>query len=184
LFNWGLRPPIIKEDPMKSDKMVNYITLAVCIIFMAMTFTISDPVSRGDIGPKAWPRLLAGLMIVLSIFNIIITIKNSNKNNVEGSQQENKDESEDNVLVYPQNLWISLLSLSIYAFAINYLGFVVSTSLFVITNMYIMGLKNKKNLVIISVFIVAMLVIIFPILLRVPLPRGISIFNDISRIFY
>lgn len=169
---------------MKSDKMVNYITLAVGIIFMAMTFTISDPVSKGDIGPKAWPQLLAGLMIVLSIFNIIIAIKNSNKNNVEGSQQENKDKSSDDELAYPQNLWISLLLLCIYTFSINFLGFVVSTALFVITNMYIMGLKNKKNLLIVSIFIVAVLVIIFPVLLRVPLPRGIGIFNDINRIFY
>lgn len=165
---------------MNNDKIINYITLFTGLVFMVLTFTISEPVSKGDIGPRIWPQLLAVFIIGLSIFNILIYKKNS-KNS---AQESYKEDTNNDSIAYPKNLWISITLLALYTFLINYIGFVVSTTLFVLVNMYVMGLKNKRNLIIISVIIVVALVVVFPKLLGVPLPRGVGVFSYISRIFH
>lgn len=184
---------------MRTEKITNYITLFVGILFFLLTLTIGDPYSKSDIGPRTWPQLLAIIIIILSVFNMIVDYKKTKQTIEEVDDTKDEDtesdssieslvnESEQSMEVpldHPKRFWIVLLLLSAYAFSINYLGFIVSTALFTVINMYVMGLKEIKKLLLVSTVIVCVLVILFPILLGVPLPRGIGVLNTFSRIFY
>ena len=184
---------------MRTDKITNYITLFVGIVFFLLTLTIGEPFSKSDIGPRTWPQLLAITIVLLSIFNIVQEIKKSKQiveekksndniefeleNSIESKVKESEQSMEAQI-VYPKRFWVVLLLLCAYAFSINYVGFIISTSLFTGINMYLMGFKKIKPLLLVSLLIVVLLVVLFPKLLAVPLPRGIGIFRDFSRIFY
>lgn len=85
---------------------------------------------------------------------------------------------------YPQNFKIGFGLLVLYVFLIPYIGFAISTLLFFLANMFMMGFRNVKKLIPLSLLLTAIVVIVFPILLDIPLPRGVAVFNSISRMIY
>lgn len=172
---------------MKTDRIVNISTLSMGVIFLLLTFNIKEPVSNIGIGPRAWPQFLALIIISLSIFNIFKYYVANKHDLSKAPKKEKEDEPSkeyESTVEYPQNLWISLAMLCLYVLLMPFIGFIFSTLVFIGVNIYIMGLKKLRFLFPIVLIIVLILVVVFPNFLGVPLPRGIGIFNTLSRIFH
>jgi len=114
-------------------------------------------------GAGFWPRILAFILIILSVALIIetfITEKNRSGNN---SPFDFKSPA-------MKNVYIMLGVFAAYAVILYFGGFVVASLLFIPTVMYTLGERNKKVLLLTSVILTGTVYFFFSVLLRVTLP--------------
>ncbi|WP_352419499.1 tripartite tricarboxylate transporter TctB family protein [Proteiniborus sp.] len=164
---------------MNKEKILSIICFVVGLFFFVFSFTISGSKATASLGPRAWPVALSLLILILSAF-LFIKSNRCEKENT-GEIEENKEVEKP---AYPQNFKIGFGLLVLYVFLIPYIGFAISTLLFFLANMFMMGFRNVKKLIPLSLLLTAIVVIVFPILLDIPLPRGVAVFNSISRMIY
>lgn len=122
-----------------------------------------------------WPRLL---LVGITLLSGILL-----KNQLRSTKSVETSEKEDNIT--NQGLLSKLIAACfIYAIAMNYAGFLISTLFYIAIVLFLLGLRNKRSLTILSLGITAMLFIIFVKILQISVPRGVGLFMNFSRIFY
>ena len=72
----------------------------------------------------------------------------------------------------------------LYIFTVHYIGFVITTPVFMAIYMYVTGYRNKVMLVVSPILAVAVFLLLFVVATYIPLPRGIGIFKEISLLIY
>lgn len=169
----------------KKDYIFYGLVLLLAGIFLAYTPQIQSANKTSILGPKSWPTMILVLMVVISIMGIIRTFMASK---IAKEQDGAKVNDEENV---PEsryrNLPMSLVStgfIVLYAIGVYFLGFIISTFLFMFSLTQVLGAKNKIVLLIVGVFVTALFVWLFSIVLKVPLPRGVGFFREFSLRFY
>lgn len=155
------------------ELILHFVILAVSIILFAITYLFQGLSIETGGGPAFWPRILLILIIVLEVIVIFHTYKKV-KN---GKSNVKKDEDS----IYPNNLYITILALTVYIIAMKYIGFFISTVAFLIFMMVVLKVKLKINLFV-SIASGVAITFLFGNLLMVPLPAGMGIFRIISGI--
>lgn len=61
----------------------------------------------------------------------------------------------------------------VYVFSVNIIGFLLSTPIYLVSLMLLLGVENKKHIAIATIVSVALIYIGFKVLLNVPVPQGI-----------
>lgn len=77
----------------------------------------------------------------------------------------------------PKRFFLLIILLCFYVFIMEYLGFVVSSLIFLPSCMFAMGYKNILRSFIISVFVVAFVYVLFVQVFEIPLPES-SLFGE------
>ncbi len=117
---------------------------------------------RAAIGPKAFPVLLGVSMAVLSVFLM------AGASRKDDEKSWTRKELVDSVVIVGMML--------IYALGYERVGFVVSTTVFLVAGMMVMGRRGRRrvasNLLIALVF-TAVMYFSFTRILNVPLPKGL-----------
>lgn len=134
-----------------------------------------------------WPKSILIFIIVLSLVHIIVTYRNSKKELVIEESKENKEEEEEityNRTFGLDNRLVSFIGIFLYLVGLQLMGFVPSTLVFLIVIPLIIGFKNKKIVIIYALVTLALIILIFPKLLSVSLPKGIGIFRNFNSLFY
>ena len=135
--------------------MVIAFFLLISIVFYLQSFIF--PVSR-EVGPGVIPRLWIFTLVPLSLLLLVKTLRN--KDGVEQAGPR-----VDIVLTF-------IGFLVVYLLVMNYIGYFLSTFIFMITGMIYLGYKNIKVMLITSATWIVFLYIIFYKILFVPLPLG------------
>ncbi|MGB4439125.1 MAG: tripartite tricarboxylate transporter TctB family protein [Sedimentibacter sp.] len=154
------------------ELILHLVILAISLILFGFTFLFNGLNINTGGGPSFWPQILLVLIIVLELVVLVFTYKKY-KN---GELKRKKDES----VIYPQNLYISIVSLTLYIVLMQYIGFLISTVIYLCFMMHILQVKLKTYLII-SLLSGYIITFVFGNLLMVPLPQGISIFRIISQ---
>lgn len=94
---------------------------------------------------------------------------------------ETEQESEE---IARNRLLCLIVSCFIYAFAMNYLGFVFSTPFYLASILFLLGIRKARPLIFFPLGISAGLFLIFIKILNISLPRGSEPFLYFSRLFY
>ena len=129
--------------------------LLISIVFYLQSFIF--PVSS-EVGPAVVPRLWIFTLVPLSLLLLVKTLKNK-----EGLEQAGP--RVDIVLTF-------IGFLVVYLLVMNYVGYFLSTFIFMITGMIYLGYKNIKVMLITSATWIVFSYIIFYKILFVPLPLG------------
>lgn len=153
------------------------VSIVACFLFIN-SWTITKGIGQGGLPPNIWPAILLGGIVILSGILIVKHWKNQNKVGGKIFKGISREEINSKKLFFP------LLLIIIFFFLLPYLGFVIASFFFLVGYMYLMGLQKKLIICGASVFIVFIVVLLFGKILLVPLPRGFSIFRNISLIFY
>ena len=76
------------------------------------------------------------------------------------------------------------LCLLVYIIITPLIGFILSTMLFILA--FVLALEEKRKLVLIisPPLITAVIILIFAKFIMMPLPKGVGIFAEFSRLFY
>lgn len=128
------------------------------ILYLSREMAIVD--EFGVPGERFWPFCIACLFIVLGILQCIKTVIQR------GSSYQTVDLSS---YAVKRTYFLGLISI-IYAVALNYLGFIVSSLLFIPAVMVMMNEKRAWYLAVASVIMVVVIWLFFTELFNSPLP--------------
>jgi putative tricarboxylic transport membrane protein len=131
-----------------------FIVVAAWFLYEASKFPVNE--SSVDMGPAAFPQVLAWLVILLSVLLIITSfIKGSAlKISVKRFKQ----------IVY------SMVLLIIYGVAIPFIGFYIATILFIPIMLFLAGERKWKSIIGVTIVFELFAFAIFDTVLNVPLP--------------
>lgn len=130
--------------------------LALSVVFYLLTWVFP---TSGSVGPSVVPRLWIFFLVPLNLLLLVITIK---------SQAKIEKTTTDLSLVYTIIILLILYLTSIYI-----LGYFISSFIFILVSLKILGYKKKLKAVVISSSWILFSWLIFFKLLYVPLPTGI-----------
>ncbi|MGI6574962.1 MAG: tripartite tricarboxylate transporter TctB family protein [bacterium] len=133
--------------------------------------------AREPIGPYTWPKFLLGGIFILSVIialNGIRDVKNADaSSNVH-----------DVILSFGHDFRIiifTVLALAVYVFSLKYTGFILTTWVWLAVVIYCFGMRRWATVLGAPTIVTGILYVTFIKLLFVPLPRGVMIFQTISR---
>lgn len=152
---------------MKQNSKTDIIA-AICLLllsFFVLWISRSFPSSKTGIGVSAFPKLLAGLLIIFSIVIIVQAIKNSSFSKKEPIFEGFK---KGHVLIIAV-----IIILIIYIQMLETLGFILSSFLLLITLMFIFGERRKIILLVVPLLFSVVLYLVFSKMAMVFLPEGI-----------
>ena len=154
---------------------ISIVFIAVAVVFFAVSLSF-PPGTNGAVGPGWFPRILCVLVILLSVINIVTTnlaFKQLSK------EEQEADYAKTRKVFSSENsrVWISVVATLAYVMGIQYIGFVVSSLVY----MYAMSLyyktpeKSKVVTVLLPIIVTGVLYYVFSNLLHVVLPKGLLI---------
>ncbi len=124
--------------------------------------------------PGYWPGIILTGMIVCSLFILKDAIVNIRKS----------ESKESNTSPFAKNFWITVAALGLYIALSDFLGFVTCTILFSLIMLWMLKSERAIPFVITTLIVSVGFTFFFTKYLEVPLPRGIGLFEVMSRVLY
>lgn len=155
---------------------------AVFVFFLLMlihAFGLHEIRRFGEVGSGFWPLLVLSSATLLSF---ILWIKERGLKGVEKEDglEEKEEYSRENRL----KVILSILCLLFYIIVMPFIGFILSTLLFVFPLILVLGERRKWVLMFSPPLITGLIVLVFGKLIAIPLPKGMGVFAAFSRLFY
>jgi hypothetical protein len=128
-----------------------------------------------QVGPDFWPRIILLLLVFLSFLAFLSDIL------------KKPAEKRDAIFLKAieiKRLGITLVLIFIYIIMLYYIGFVVSTPIFIFIFMIILGEKRKWLIFITSILLTAAVVMVFSKFFLLAIPRGFGAFRSFSLLFH
>ncbi len=129
----------------------------------------------GRLGPSFWPQIvLAGIIIICAGLMVQYLIKT-----------EKGAEGKKATLDLRQLRFLIAVALIVgYLVLLPFLGFIITTPVFMVAFMYLLGEQSAAWILGVSLGMTAVIVVLFTKVMYVPLPRGRGMFLQFSQIFY
>ena len=154
----------------------NIILLIIFSFFLKESFNIQSLREVDPLGAGGFPKYILILIVILLIISLLDTIKQYMRTKNEKEKKMPKD-----ILIAFIGL---IISIAVFIVILDYIGFVVSGILLTLALLLFLGERKKIRLALLTLFVPLIFTILFGQFLSVPLPRGLGLFQDISRIFY
>lgn len=156
-------------------KTERYFILGILIVSFFLLYIARDlrlPEAIGyKVGDDLWPEIVLIGLIIMSVLSLVFGWKKQ----AEVSVKE------------PHASWVRLLVVIgmslVYAYSLQYIGFLSLTPFFAGAFMYILGLRKILSLIGLSILMTAAFFFLFRIVLSVPLPLGLWYFKIFSLLF-
>jgi len=160
---------------------------AACFVFFALmliqTFELLEQGRAGEVGSGFWPLLS---LIAATVLSAVWLLKNLGAY----ARQKQKATGEASPAC-PADAWsrrkkvvLSFACLLGYIVLLPWIGFILSTVIFILTFILVLEERRKKVLVVSTVLITASIVVVFGKFITMPLPKGVGLFAAFSRFFY
>jgi putative tricarboxylic transport membrane protein len=157
-------------------------------VFFVLAMQITPPRVDTPLVGSFWPGLALAILFVCSSIEMIRLLRQTKaEREAKAAANEKKtmalhetmgEEENRNLLIFGG--FISFL----YIFLVYYIGFMVTTPVFMAIYMYVNGYRNKVMLVVAPILAIAVFLLLFVVATYIPLPRGIGIFKEISLLVY
>lgn len=161
---------------------------AVCLAFFSFMFYEAlelRAVGRfGEVGSGFWPLLS---LVVTTILSLVWLLKNLQQYSREkGMGAESSPSPEALVEAWRRRRKIALCSLCLLVYIVitPWIGFILSTILFILAFVLALEEKRRSVLIVSPLMITAVIIIIFAKFITIPLPKGVGMFAEFSRFFY
>ncbi|WP_053362995.1 tripartite tricarboxylate transporter TctB family protein [Bacillus sp. FJAT-27251] len=169
---------------MLLDRTISIILILFSSIFFVLSLQIEN--RTGDlIAPGSWP---AGLLLVILVLSVVMLKRTfgKQKGRIEKTSSEKAEDlaNDEEKLVYPAKFFYLFGALVVYTFLLDYVGFILDTVLFIFVLALVFGMKKWTHSLLTGILATAGAVVLFPLLLNTPFPRGTGIFSTFSLLFY
>lgn len=171
---------------MKKDEIVA--NGVVVFFFSLMLFFASrmHGVKRfGDMGSEFWPIMILSGAVILSSALLIGSIRKFLREKKPGGATAAISAEALSARKQGQRkYWLAVICLLGYIIIMPWIGFILSTFLFIYA--FILALEERRKLVlaISPILVTALMVLVFGRFLSLPLPRGAEFFAALSRFIY
>ncbi len=171
---------------MKRDELVaNGVAVVFFGVMLLYTFKMHGVKRVGDMGGEFWPIIILSLAVILSIALLITSIRKYLREKNQGIEVAPlSPEAVASLKSGRKKYWFCVICLLAYIVVMPWIGFILSTFLFVYA--FILALEERRKLVlaVAPALVTALTVLVFARFLNLPLPRGGEFFAAISRFIY
>ena len=119
----------------KGKPNYDFLTAGISIVFGVVYGIMAYLIPRSSIGipmaPSIFPLILASGMV---LFGIILLLK-SRLSDLKLAIQKDKDNRNEHEIKRTRMIWVSVISTILYALTYEYLGYVISTFIFMLINL-------------------------------------------------
>jgi len=150
---------------------LSLLLVSAYFFYLAFDFSGAFVMRKQGVGPDFFPKIYTVVIMAFSLWLIYRAVKG--KATLESEKTLN-----------PQNLWITVAFMLAYAFLLEKVGFVLLTPIWIATYLLAIGMRRWKWLIGATIIFSAFMIVVFPKLMLIPLPRGVGIFREISLLVY
>ncbi len=171
----------------KHGELILLLSLIAVTLYL-ITVGLKIPVgrSRAVITPSFWPVASLGIVVFCSAILLAIRFVRRNKNAQSDSAaaaDADADGMPNEEAKHPQRAVYTLLFMVVYLAVLPLTGFILTT--LIVTAVYMLAIGASRRYAFIIPFGMTVLITaIFALALKVPLPRGVSLFREVSLLFY
>jgi len=171
---------------MKRDEIVVNIVMIAFFLFMLIQAMELRFVRRfAEMGSGFWPILT---LFFAALLSVVLLISNLRKYILEKKSHAEKRVISPEVKIALRDrrrkVALSVVCLLGYIVVMPYIGFILSTFLYVLAFILALGERRKLVLTLSPILVTVIAVIVFAKFIAMPLPKGIDIFATFSRLIY
>jgi putative tricarboxylic transport membrane protein len=133
-------------------------------------------------GSGFWPLIALGVSALLSVALLISSVRKfriepdaSEKQTPEAIAEKNRQRT---------TVTLSVICFLVYMVVMPWIGFILSTLLFIPAFALALGERRKSVLLVSPILLTAIIVAVFAKFITIPFPKGVWIFAAFSRLFY
>lgn len=160
---------------------------AFCVAFFSFMFYEAvklHGVGRfGEVGSGFWPMLSLGASVILSLSWLVSTLRTLSREKGKAIA-EPTPETIAAAGSRRKKVVLSTLCILIYIVIMPWIGFILSTLLFIPAFALALEERRKMVLIISPFLITAITILVFARFITIPFPKGVGIFAEFSRLFY
>ena len=149
--------------------------IGASVYFYVDTLSFPEIVGYEKMGPGFWPQLLLIGIVIFAVIIIVDEVLKRKKAPFPRSQPKTYDSR--GVAKCGGILFFTMLF-------IPYLGYITASFLGAVAAVHALGERKKSVTILYSAIMVALIYIFFAKFLFVPIPRGVSVFRDLSYYLY
>jgi putative tricarboxylic transport membrane protein len=168
-------------------KKSEIILSAVCLAFFSFMFyealELRGVGRYGEVGSGFWPLLSLGFAVLLSAAWLVINLGKFSRGKQE-TKEKPEPENAAEVWNRRKKVGLSLVCLLCYVVIIPWIGFILSTVLFILAFVLALDERRKAVLIVSPPLITVVIILVFAKFITIPLPKGVGIFAEFSRLFY
>lgn len=147
------------------------------LIFLIYSFfyigNVESEPTPGLLDAVEYPRILLGLLIIFLTINIINILRKRKEGETFKIEFDIKK-------IVKSKLFIGIVFLFLYVFALDYIGFIAGSIIFFLLYSRLLGEKSIPKLLISAFLSVGILYILFNSMLGIMLPRGTGVFRTFA----
>lgn len=168
----------------KGEIVLSAVCLAFFLFMFSEAFQLRGEGRSGEVGSAFWPLLSLGVTTILSLIWLIGNLRRYFREKKGSAEQPPTPEAA--AAAWGRRKKIALCSICLLAYIIvaPLIGFILSTVLFILAFILALGEKRRAVLILSPPVITAAVIIIFAKFILMPLPKGVGIFAEFSRLFY
>lgn len=176
----------MKEGIMKKDEVAaNFVIIAFFVFMLYDSFKLHKVQRFGDVGSGFWPILALSAASILSIILLISSFKKYQRTKKQAPGEASRSPAAETDLKSRRKKFaLSAICLLGYILIMPYVGFVLSTIVYVFAFILALEERRKPVLVLSPFLLTALIVIVFAKFIGMPLPRGVDFFAAFSRFIY
>jgi putative tricarboxylic transport membrane protein len=169
---------------MKKGEIV---TSAFCVAFflfmLIQGFELLETRRSGEVGSGFWPVMSLAACTALSFVWLVTAVIESGKAKATPVATPTAEEVAA-TWNRRKKVGLSILCLLLYIVVMPWIGFVLSTFLFVFIFAVSLGERRKMVLAVSPFLITGIVIVVFARFITIPFPRGVGLFAAFSRLFY
>jgi Na+-transporting methylmalonyl-CoA/oxaloacetate decarboxylase gamma subunit len=162
--------------------------MAFAVFFFVIAMQFKPPRVEAPLAGSFWPGMALAILFICSLIELIRLLRQTKE---QREAKEVADEKKKRALQEAmgeadnRNLLIFGGCIAyLYIMVVHYVGFIITTPLFMAVYLYVTGYRHKVMLIVAPILAVAMFLLLFVVATYIPLPRGIGIFKEISVLLY
>lgn len=156
------------------EHFASVLLLIVCALWLGYSGRISDVTMPGTPGPKFFPFIIVGLLAFLTILNEVLSFSHSFREKKQNTYVVTGTVRPGEVTEQKKTV-LSFIFIFLYILGIDFIGFYISTLLSVFLILRgIIEIQKWTKVLITTVIITGSIYIVFSVIFRLPLPRGIA----------
>ncbi|NUP66722.1 MAG: tripartite tricarboxylate transporter TctB family protein [Nonomuraea sp.] len=142
------------------------VVLALGVFVVIGTFDVSAAASQLGLGPRFFPMLVGGAMVVIGVFYVIDVLRGGR-----GDPEESEDVDADAPTDWRSVMLVSGIFLA-FTSLLNVLGWIIGASLLFFGLSVALGAERKLRAAVVAVVLGVATYVLFVKVLGVPLPAG------------
>jgi len=163
----------------RSQLIANAAVLAFFLFMLILAFELQEVRRFGEVGSGFWPLLVLSSATLLSLALLIKEWRSKSPLKEEKPEVKEGPSSEGRKKVI-----LSVICLLFYVVLMPFIGFILSTLLFILPFVFALGERRRWVLALSPPLVTALTVLVFAKFIAMPLPKGMGFFAAFSRLFY